>query len=488
MLLLLRFGELALKSKRVRSRLTTLLVRNIEDALRSEGIQNYRLQREWSRIFVETPDPRAPEILRRVFGLSSLSVVEALSFRDLEDIVRFGAERFIPQVRGRRFAVRAQRSGTHPFRSVDIERKLGAALAPYGKVDLTHPEITVQVEVRDGRAYFFTEKHRGPGGLPLGSQGKAVALISGGFDSAVAAWFTLKRGVALDYVFCSLGGCAHEEGVLKVAKVLADRWSYGTYPRIHMVDFSGLLMEMRRKVKQSYWNVILKRLMYRTALRIAEETGALGIVTGEAIGQVSSQTLHNLYAVSRGFDIPFLRPLLGFDKEEIIEAAKRIGTYDLSAIVQEYCAVVPAHPVTHATPEGVARQEARLDPSLLERALQNRRVLDLRALKPEEILVSTDLEVEGVPEGAVVVDLRNRSKYEAAHYPGALHLSPEEALAHPERFAQDRTYVFYCDYGLTSLAVAEALRRHGIKAMSLKGGWEALRQALPAHSESPEKW
>ena len=487
MLLLLRFGELALKSKRVRSRLTGLLVKNIEDALRSEGIEDFHLEREWSRIFVETKDPRAPDILGRVFGLSSLSVVEARSFRDLQDIVRQGAEIFLPQIQGKRFAVRAQRSGTHPFRSVDIERQLGAVLAPHGKVDLTHPEITVQVEVRDGRVYFFTEKRKGAGGLPLGSQGKAVALISGGFDSAVAAWFTLKRGVALDYVFCSLGGCAHEEGALRVAKVLADRWSYGTYPRIHIVDFSGLLMEMRRKVKQSYWNVILKRLMYRTALRIAEESQALGIVTGEAIGQVSSQTLHNLYAVSRGFDIPFLRPLLGFDKEEIIEQAKRIGTYSLSAIVQEYCAVVPARPVTHATPEGVARQEARLDLSILERALENRRVLDLRRLKPEEILDSTDLETEGIPEGAVVIDLREPAKYEQNHYPGALNLSPEEALAHPERFEKDRTYLLYCDYGLTSLAVAEALRRHGVKAMSLKGGWEALRSALPARSGSQER-
>ncbi|MEJ2185682.1 MAG: THUMP domain-containing protein, partial [Gemmatimonadota bacterium] len=222
----------------------------------------------------------------------------------------------------------------------------GAALLPHSAgVDLDHPDLVVRVEVRDDRAYLFGDRIDGAGGLPLGVEGRALGLISGGYDSAVAAWLLLKRGVNLDYVFCNLGGDAYERAVVQVAKVLADDWSYGSRPRLHVVDFGAPVDELRAKVKQSYWQVVLKRLMYRAASWIGEELGSGAIVTGEAMGQVSSQTLTNLRAIEPASSLPVFRPLLGFDKNEIIERAQHVGTAGLSEQVKEYCAIAPGRPV-----------------------------------------------------------------------------------------------------------------------------------------------
>src|SRR5690606_12565058 len=168
-------------------------------------------------------------------------------------------------------------------------------------------------------------------------------------DSAVAAWLMLKRGVQLDYVFCNLAGDAYERSVALVAKVLADDWSYGTRPRLHVIDFGPVLDDLRAKSRPRYWQVVLKRLMYRAGDHVAQEARAQGLVTGEAIGQVSSQTLVNLAAIDRASSLPVFRPLIGFDKMDIVELSRRLGTFELSSKVQEYCAIAPGNPATAAS-------------------------------------------------------------------------------------------------------------------------------------------
>ena len=191
----------------------------------------------------------------------------------------------------------ARRAGSFGFGTQDVHVQLGAALNTYGTVNLDHPEVTVGVELRDGEALLFCGRIGGVGGLPLGVEGRAVCLLSGGFDSPVAAWLMLKRGVALDYVFCNLGGEAYERAVVSVAKILADAWSFGDRPKIHIIDFDAVVANLKDVVTPRYWQVVLKRVMYRAAEQVATAIGAEGIVTGEAIGQVSSQTLHNLRAI-----------------------------------------------------------------------------------------------------------------------------------------------------------------------------------------------
>lgn len=482
-------GDVGTKARWTHGRFVRRLRANLRDALESQGIPA-RVQGTRDRIFARAASPAAGPVLARVFGVQSVSPAHHRPAAGVEDVVALGEPLFREAVRGRRFAVRARRVGDRsrvPVDAREVERALGAALLPVSAgVDLDHPEVTAFVELMADGAYFFGERLDAPGGLPLGVEGRALALVSGGFDSAVAAWLLQKRGVALDHLFCNLGGEAHQLGVLRVMKVLADDWSYGTRPRLHAVDFDAVTRDLRARCEPRFWQVILKRLMLRAAERVADETGAEALATGEALGQVSSQTLTNLATIGRAAQRPVLRPLVGFNKEEIVAAAGRIGTYEISATVAEYCAMVPSKPATGAGLAAVEAQERALDPELLERAVAQRAVFDLRALDVEKIGIP-ELEVDAVPEDATVIDLRSKAAYRSWHWPGALFLDFPHALAGYPKFDRDRTYVLYCELGLKSAHLAELMRREGLRAWNFRGGLRGLlRHARERGVDTPE--
>ena len=473
-------GEVSIKARATRRHFVTRLIRNLKDALVSEGLPPL-VRRTHDRIFAELPKADAASgaaALGRVFGLQSLSLVERRPSETLEDVVAAGVELFGERVRGKRFAVRAKRVGSReqvPIRGADVQRELGTELLrTASRVDLSNPEVTAYVELTEDGAYFFSERIKACGGLPLGSGGRALALISGGFDSAVAAWLLLKRGVNLDYVFCNLGGRTHEQGVLRVAKMVAERWSYGVRPRLHAVDFDAVSRDLRANSETRYWQIVLKRLMLRAAERIAAENGAIALATGEAVGQVSSQTLQNLAVITRATELPILRPLVGFNKDEILDIARRIGTYDLSKVVGEYCAMVPSKPATAAALKVVEAQEAKLDPDLLERAVANRTVFNLRNLDTGQLGLP-DLEIEHIPADATVVDLRTLAEFKTWHVDDALHLEFGTALQAYPNFDWSQTYVLYCEIGLKSAHLAELMRAQGLTAYHVPGGIRTLK-------------
>jgi tRNA uracil 4-sulfurtransferase len=467
--------EVTTKSRRTRRRFQDRLVANLDDAL--AGLGGARaIRNKWDRIHVEAEHPGAAERIAGVFGVSSVSRVDARVPADLDRIVEVGHDLYRDLVAGHRtFAVDARRSGIHPFRSRDVAVRLGAALNPYAQVDLSRPEVTVSVEVRDQDAFLFSGRLEGSGGLPLGIEGKAVCLISGGFDSAVAAWLVLRRGVSLDYVFCNLAGDAYERMVASICKVIADDWSWGDRPRLHVVDFDAVVDDLRAKSEPRYWQIVLKRQMYRAAELVAAELGADAIVTGEAIGQVSSQTLANLRAIDAVATLPVFRPLLGFDKGWIIERAEALGTAALSARVREHCAIAPDKPVTHSSPERVAAQERTLDLALLAGAVSARKVLDLRALSAAD-LVEPYLFIDRVPEGAVVLDCRPAHQYRAWHHPGAELCAVHDVPTRMKALSRERTYVLYCEHGVQTAHLAELMQRVGFEAYSFRGGARRLRE------------
>jgi thiamine biosynthesis protein ThiI len=258
-------------------------------------------------------------------------------------------------------------------------------------------------------------------------------------------------------------------------KVIADRWSYGSQPRFHCVDFEEVSRELQQQATHRYWQVLLKRSMLRTAEAVARESGGCAIVTGEAVGQVSSQTLRNLATISQATSLPILRPLSGSNKDEIIEMANRIGTGPLSAVVAEYCAMVPRRPSTSAKLQVILEEESRIDPALLTAAIANRKVLDLRALDPDHSDLG-DLERSEIPAGAQVIDLRSSEEFRSWHYPDAVQLDFGHALRAYPSFAKDRTYVLCCEYGLKSAHLAELMAREGLRAYHFRGGTRALRR------------
>lgn len=478
-------GDFYTKARETRLRFLRRLEINLRDALISHGFQ-FRLERTWSRFYLETADPGAPEVLARVFGLQSVSQAERHPWQTLDDVVRLGVEIFAPSLGspggegGRTFGVRATRRGKReeiPFNSNAVEVALGRALldtCPGARVDLDEPEVRAYVELEPGAGHFFRDKHPGHGGLPIGVEGRGVSLVSGGFDSAVASWLMLKRGVQLDYVFCNLGGAAHRLGVLKVLQVLAEHWSYGYHPRLFEVDFQRVAEEIQRKSRQRNWQIHLKRAMLRAGEAIGMRSRRPGVVTGDAMGQVSSQTLQNLAVISQAAQqLPVLRPLIGYNKEEILNLARRVGIHDLAAAVGEYCDLTPRKPATRAPLGEIQREDGLLDRGILQEALLARRSYDLRRLRPED-LEPTGLETHRIDPGAVVLDLRPLSSYRTWHYPGALHLDFQRALEAFPSFQPDRAYVVYCEVGLKSAHLAERMHAAGLRVSCFAGGIRGL--------------
>ena len=276
-------------------------------------------------------------------------------------------------------------------------------------------------------------------------------------------------------MFCNLGGRTHQLETLTIAKRLADLWQCGTRPRFHAIDFDAISREIQDKITMRYWQIILKRMMLRSAEAVAAKYNAAAIVTGEAIGQVSSQTLQNLSVIADGAKLPILRPLVGNNKNEIIAESKIVGTHDLSAKVGEYCAIVPSRPATSARLADILEQESRFDPAVLEEALDTRSEfiladVDLDAFDAKDLVAST------FESRDIVIDLRSKATFDSWHYPDALFLDFPNALRAYGSFDPQQQYVLYCEFGLKSAHLADLMRRAGLRARHISGGLREIRR------------
>ncbi len=479
-LFLLRFsGDVCTKARLTRHRFTDQIVEAVEDALAANG-HACSVERIWSRLFVTSDGVDAGAVLQRVFGLRSVSPVGRYPWSTLDDIVAAGVAHFASAVAGRRFAVRARRTTGHPrlpFDSPAIERALGAELlVGAAGVDLDHPEVTAGVEVHAKEVYLYSGKLDGPAGLPIGVEGRALALISGGFDSAVACWETWKRGVALDFVFFNLGGAAHERGAVRVAERLARDWAYGDWPRLHAIELRPLLEQLKLDVKPRYWQLALKALMLLTADRLAAELRLPALVTGEAIGQVSSQTLPNLALLDRLIERLVLRPLLTANKDDIVALARRIGTYELSADVPEFCSLAAQHAATKGHGGELAAAVATFDRDWIASAVARRQVHEPRMPRVTHD-VAGGVDPAAIPPGATVIDLRAGGDYREWHWPGALNLEYLQALRAYRSLDRSLDFVLYCEVGLKSAHLAELMQEAGLCAHHVPRGASALRRA-----------
>jgi len=377
-LLLIRYGEIGLKGKN-RHLFEDQLVRNIRAALGPDVPG--RVRRAYGRVFVELANaahtPRALERLRKVFGIVAVS--PAVQVPHSFDAIAAAAVDMVSAqaAHGRRtFRVQARRPHkAFPMTSQEINEQLGAHLLrtfPALKVDLTEPELVVFVEVREQGAYVYVDQVPGPGGLPVGVSSQALLLLSGGIDSPVAGWMALKRGIRLHAIHFHSPPFTSERSLEKVkdlARVLAE-WG-GSVP-LHVVRFTEIQKELRRHAPVDLLITLMRRFMLRIAVAVARQAGALALVTGESVGQVASQTLESLAVINAVTTMPILRPLVGFDKQEIIERAQAIGTYPISIRPYEDCCTifVPEHPATRPQLAAVEAAEAGLDvDGLVQQAL-----------------------------------------------------------------------------------------------------------------------
>ncbi len=476
-------GDICTKGRRTRQAFHRQLKANVKDALNRAHV-DYSMELADGRIDVAVHEEGGSEELcrhaARVFGIASVVPGRAYPWETLQDIVDIGKREFGEAVKGKTYAVRTRRSGNSKrsigFKSPDVDRALGAALGEGAAgVDLENPQFTARVDVRAEDVVFYSEEMPGPRGLPIGVEGKGLALVSGGFDSTVAAWKTMGRGVDLDFLFFNLGGAPHEQGLLDLLRPFVDSWCYGVRPNLVRVDFRPMVGELQAKVPGRYWQVLLKRLFLIAADIIAAEGGYQTLVTGDAIGQVSSQTLFNLAAVSAPIESLVLRPLVGYDKDEIVALSRVVGTHDVAAVNPEYCSLDAGKPATKCSAAELDRQQERLDLEILRRLVADRRT---DRVDHCDDVADRDVRVHELGEGDVVLDLREGDLDPSAAIEGAVHLPFGRAIDAAMMLPKPAHYVLVCEVGLKSAFLAEQMRTAGWNASSFAGGIGALQRWL----------
>ena len=366
---LLKLGEMVLKGLN-RHSFEDKLQANIHRRL--NGLGRFRVYTRQSTTYVEPMEDScdmdaAWEAMKKVFGVVGLSRARACD-KDKDAILRACHEYLDDRLRSARtFKVETRRADkTFPMTSIQLSQYVGGELDelyPNLQVDVHHPELTVYVEIRDYAAFVHANPDPGAGGLPVGINGRAVSLLSGGIDSPVASYMIAKRGVSLDMVhFFSYPYTSPEakEKVLELARLLTPWCGRLT---VHVVPFTAIQEELRRSCPEEMFTLVMRRFMMRIAQRVAKRCGAKALVTGESLGQVASQTMDAMTVTGQVVSIPVLRPVVGMDKEEIVQISRKIGTYDTSILPYEDCCTVftPRHPRLRPTVEEAEAAEAGLD-------------------------------------------------------------------------------------------------------------------------------
>ena len=378
-ILLLKLGEIVLKGLNRRS-FEKKLVGNVRRRL--IGLGNFSVSCMQSTIYVEPLDDSADmdaafAAMQDVFGIVKVSRAAACE-KDKDAITRLAIDYLRDDMlRAKSFKVESKRSDKRfPMTSIQLSQYVGGELAeayPNCAVDVHDPELVVHVEVRDMAAYVHSQPVDGAGGMPVGSNGKAITLLSGGIDSPVSSYMIAKRGIHLIPVhFFSFPYTSQQakEKVVELGQILT---TYCGSMTLEVVPFTHIQEEIRDKCPEEYFTLIMRRFMMRIAERIAERTGAGAIVTGENLGQVASQTMEAMATTQAVTRFPVLQPLIGMDKEEIVRMARRIGTFTTSILPYEDCCTVftPRHPKTHPKLEEVEAAEQNLEiEALVSEALE----------------------------------------------------------------------------------------------------------------------
>lgn len=382
--ILCKYGEIILKGAN-KSQFESLLLREVRR--RAAHVGQFEVTYAQSTVCIAplTDMEDMEEMFRQakhVFGFVGITRA-AVAEKTVEDICRVAAEYLPPYLAGaKKLRVEAKRSDKRfPLKSPELAGEVGGAILsvmPHLRVDLTHPDVTVRVEVRDQYAYVHAGQEKGAGGIPLGSGGRGLLLLSGGIDSPVAGYMMARRGLALDALYFESIPYTSElarEKVFTLAKIMTE---YCGKIRMHVISLTKIQEAIRDNCDEDYFTLLLRRFMMRLSCRMAEQCGAPALITGESLGQVASQTMAAICVTEAASDRPILRPCIGMDKEEIVRTAREIGTFETSILPYEDCCTVftPRHPKTQPVLEKVLEQEAKLDyETLLEEAWLTRNTL-----------------------------------------------------------------------------------------------------------------
>jgi thiamine biosynthesis protein ThiI len=359
--ILIAFGEFFLKSPGVQMIFRRKLQNNLTFFLKKEGI-DFRIFSQRERIFVETKEQnKSRKIIKNVFGISWFAKSFFFEKGTKGQVSNFVAQNYQNWIKeDESYAIRLKKGGEIKESSQKIIEEIAKNIKR--KVNLKKPKREIFVEARKEGFYLYFKKEKGPGGLPVGASGKVLTLISGGIDSPVASYLIAKRGAENVWLHFHSFPLVSQKSIEKVKKLAEVFLKFQPRLKVYLFPFSKIQMEIRIKSKPKYRILLYRRAMMKIAENLAKKEDCYALVTGESLGQVSSQTLPNLQIIEKAVSIPILRPLIGMDKEEIINLAKKIGTYQISILPQEDCCTL--FTPKHATAKGNLKEIEKIEKSL----------------------------------------------------------------------------------------------------------------------------
>ena len=391
-------------------------------------------------------------------------VLEALQFNDMDSLDKIKvkvAEMMTHKIEGKTFVVRVKRSGKHEYNSTKIEQTVGGYMLAHSSakgVDLHNPEVTIRIELINDQLNIITTKHAGLSGFPIGTQGDILSLMSGGFDSTIASYLTMKRGLKTHFIFFNLGGIAHEIGVKQVALYLWSKFGASHRVKFISVPFEAVVEEIFRSTHESYMGVTLKRLMIMASEKVADEMEIDALLTGESVAQVSSQTLRNLALIDQVSNKLILRPLATMNKPDIIRLASEIGTRRFAENMPEYCGVISKNPITHGSFKRMERESRRFDYEILHKAVKNAQHIyvdeiidDVTAASPVEVI--QDLSSDDY----VVIDIRAEDECIETSCE-SIKIPFHQLKTEFKKLPKNKEYLLYCEKGIMSQLHAQYLR------------------------------
>ncbi len=339
-LIIIKYGELTTKHDNINFFIKTLKD-NIESSL--DNI-SHNIVYDVGRMYIETDEyDLVVAKLSNTFGIHEINIGYELDTDDF-DVLSNELLNLVKEKEFKTFKVVTKRSNKkYPLDSMEISRKLGGVILkniPNIKVDVNNPELLINVEVRFGKVYFYFEKVKGIGGYPVGVAGKGLLMLSGGIDSPIAGYLAMKRGVRIECVYFDSPPHTSENALIKVLDLANVLSNYSGYIKVHVIRFTDIQEAIYKNCPKEYMITIMRRMMYRISENLAHKNNAKIIINGESIGQVASQTLTSMAVINETIKMPVIRPLACFDKLEIIELAKKIGTYDISIRPYEDCCTI----------------------------------------------------------------------------------------------------------------------------------------------------
>ena len=458
------FPEIMIKGSSAKRQMVGQLYNNLLNILGK--IDSEILVKKFSdKLEVFTPVGVLPEVRQKLLDTPGIEqILEVLQFNNmdtLEKIKEKVGELVIESLKDKTFVVRVKRTGKHAYKSTDIEQTVGGYLLAHSQakgVDLRNAEITVRMELIESQLNVITSKYKGLSGFPIGTQGDILSLMSGGFDSTVASYLTMKRGIKTHFVFFNLGGMAHEIGVKQVALYLWSKFASSHKVKFISVPFDDVLTEIFRSTPPTYMGVTLKRLMLMASEKIADELEIDALLTGESVAQVSSQTLRNLAIIDKVSNKLILRPLSTMNKPEIISIANEIGTRQFAESMPEYCGVISQNPIIHGSFKRMEKIAKKFDYEVLNKAVEDSKqiyvhdvVEDVNSLKAVEVV--QDL----TSDDFVVIDIREENECIEVSCE-SIRIPFHKLKTEFPKLPKDKEYLLYCEKGIMSQLHAQYLR------------------------------